>query len=111
MSAFFSVRRKGSCGVLIRARDPDAKQTLFGWGSDKRPSIEFYGRDIGRQGGEKTLWEWQLSQSGIAELRRNLADQIANPKKYEVSEREDRIAKALKKKLDNIAKSCPRQKR
>jgi hypothetical protein len=109
MAAFFSVRRKGPCGAVVRARDPDAKQTLFGWGSDRRPSIEFYGRDIG-QGGERTLWEWNLSSSGLSELRRNLSEQIKHPKKYESTTRDTKMAKALKKKLDKIASACSRKR-
>lgn len=96
---------------MIRARDIDAKQTLWGWGSDKRPSIEFYGRDIGMRQGDQTLWEWKLSPEGVTELRRNLTQQLARPQYYEVSKRESLAARQLKAKLDKIASSCPRPRK
>lgn len=113
MAALFSVRSRKAddgCGATIRARDPDAKQTLFGWGSDQRPSIEFYGRSL-ESGGDKALWEFQLSAAGVEELRKNLADQIRRPKYYNATARDTRLAKTLKARLDTVAKSCARPKR
>jgi len=114
MASLFSVRPRKTaegCGAVIRARDVDAKQTLFGWGSDRRPSIEFYGRGLGPPQGDRQVWEWQLSAAGVAELQRNLATQLAQPEVYPQSAREMRLARTLKSRLDVVAKACVRPRK
>lgn len=85
---------KRGCKVRLLARDPAAKQVLFGWGSDRGPSIQFYGRGTGRGAGDRETWEWKLTAEARAELRRNLAQGQERGK-------ERRAAKSLLKKLDS----------
>lgn len=109
-SNFYSVTvDKKTCKVKVLARDKDAKQALWGWGSDARPSIEFYGRGTGRGAGDGEVWQWELSPDAVSELRQNLAAQIREPKYYRVTSRENKAAKQLLKKLQKAA-SCPRSR-
>jgi hypothetical protein len=69
-SALYSVKAdKKGCVVRILARDTDAKQVLFGWGSDHGPSIHFYGRGTRRGTGDNELWEWKLPPAAVRELK------------------------------------------
>lgn len=95
---FYSVvpLRRG-CKVRVRARNIDAKQVLFGWGAGRGVAAEFYGRGTRRGTGDNEIWEWTLSQDGIAELRRVLALGQERGK-------ERRAAKALLRKIERAVK-------
>lgn len=97
MASFYSVGvQKKECKVVIRARDVDAKQVLFGWGEGRGPAAEFYGRGTGRGAGDSETWEWKLSSNGIRELRMVLAQGVETG-------RERRAAEELLKKIDKQA--------
>lgn len=109
-SALYSVTaKKRDCKVQVLARDPDAKQVLFGWGSDHGPSREFYGRGTRRGSDDYEVWSWKLSPAGIAELKKNLRMQLRQPKRFEVTPRENKAARQLLKKIEKAGrqlKSC-----
>ena len=95
---FYSVKAlKRGCMVKILARDSTAKQVLFGWGSDRGPSIQFYGRGTRRGSGDNETWEWKLDGAGRAELRRVL-------KKGMEKGKERRAATSLLRKITNAEK-------
>lgn len=107
---FYSVKTKG-CTVEVRAKDPDAKQVLFGWAGGsmtKDPgAIELYGRGTKRGTGDHEVWEWKLSQAGVNSLMKGLVLQLQDPA-YKGSRREQAAAKSLAHKVSAAATKLKR---
>jgi len=104
MASYSVTADKKACKVVVRARDVDAKQVLWGWGGDygstkDRGAIELYGRGTGRGAGDNEVWEWKLSRAGVASLQRGIRAQVENPKKYDVTPRENKLAAGLSLKI------------
>lgn len=108
--AYYTVKKVGG-EIVIRASDPDAKQTLWGWAGDygsthDSGSIELYGTDVPGVGyGDNKLWEWRLSAKGVESLVKSLKLQQKDPKRYEATRTEQTCARELLAKMKKASKA------
>jgi len=108
--AYYTVEKAGD-KIVIRASDPDAKQTLWGWAGDygsthDSGAIELYGTDVPGVGyGDNKLWEWNLSANGVESLVKSLKLQQRDPKRYEASKKEQTCARELLAKMKKAAQA------
>ncbi len=76
---------------IIKARDPDAKQVLFGWGSDHdADDMSFYGRQSNmheRVRPDHELWIWTLTERGIGRMIDNIEGHLNDPAYYKGKEK------------------------
>jgi hypothetical protein len=104
--AYYTVKKSGD-KIVIRASDPDAKQTIWGWAGGGQPGgMEMYGTDVPGVGyGDNKLWEWKLSEAGVASLMKGLKLQQSEPKRYEASKKEKVCARELLAKMKKASKA------
>lgn len=93
--------------VIVHARDPEAKQVFFSWGSDRGPSRMFYGReaDLGDRYThiDYKMWKWDLDADAVDEMIHNIADHIDDPDYYS-----GRTEKSRAKELLGLLKKVSR---
>lgn len=94
----YSATREGS-HVIVRARDSEAKQIFFGWGSGSNSAeAAFYGRedDLGDRYThiDNKVWRWDLSPESVRIMIGNIVDHI-DDKNYYATRTEKSRAKEL----------------
>ena len=94
-------------GATIRVANTRSAQggrfanILWGWaGGNSNAGMELYGRACGDGRGSRSgCWEWDLTEDGVAELRRGLSMMEHDPKRFGASRREGQMAGRLRAAL------------